>query len=81
MTRFYFHLRDHVDEVLDPEGVELTADAIAHQALVQARDCMAGDVRNGRLDLRYRIEVEDEAQQIVHCLAFTDAVEIVPAAS
>ena len=63
MPRYFLHLRDSTDEVLDPEEVEIPADAIAGVALLQARDCMAGDVKGGRLDLlphrRPRREWED----------------------
>ncbi len=79
MPRYFLHLRDHTDEVLDPEGVELPADAIIGATLLQARDCMAGDVHNGRLDLRYRIDVHDDSGELVHSLPFPDALEIVPA--
>jgi hypothetical protein len=76
MSRYFFHLIDSIDKILDPEGAELTPDAIVGVALVQARDCMAADVKNGRLDLHYRIDVHDERGELVHSLAFADAVEI-----
>ena len=75
-SRYYFHLVDSIDLTLDPDGIEMTADAVAGVALVQARDCMAGDVKNGRLDLNYRIEVHDEDGKLVHSLPFADALEI-----
>lgn len=74
MHKYFFHLRDSGDEVLDPDGMLMSADAIAGAALVQARDCVAG----GRLDLHSRIDVHDEAGKVVHSLAFGDALEIVP---
>jgi hypothetical protein len=76
VPRYFLHLRDSIDEVLDPEGTELSEDAIPAAALIAARDCMAGDVKNGVLDLRYRIDVHDSADAIVHCLPFTDALQI-----
>ena len=79
VPRYYFHLMDSVDVVLDPDGMEMPADAIVGAALMQARDCMAGDVKNGKLDLHYRIDVHDESGAVVHALQFEDAVEIVPA--
>jgi hypothetical protein len=79
MPRYYFHLRDSVDVVLDPEGLEMPAEAISGAALMQARDCMAGDVKSGKIDFHYRIDVHDESGAVVHTLAFEDAVEIVPA--
>ena len=77
MPRYFLHLRDSVDEVLDPEGIEMPREAIAGVALAQARDCMAGDVKSGRLDLHYRIDVHDEAGKVVHSMPFADALEVV----
>jgi hypothetical protein len=76
MPRYYMHLVDSVDMLLDPDGIEATFEAIPAKALASARDCIAGDVRNGRVDLRYRIDVHDENDRIVHRLLFADAVEL-----
>ena len=76
MPLYFMHLKDSTEEVLDPEGSEMPADAVPAIALRQARDCMAGDIKAGRLDLRYRIDVHDEAGEIVHRLPFEDAVLI-----
>jgi hypothetical protein len=79
MPKYFLHLRDSTDEVLDPEGIELPTEAVPGAALIAARDCMAGDVKDGQLDLRYRIDVHDDSGELVHSLPFPDAVEIVPA--
>ena len=79
MPRYFFHLVDSFDVTLDTEGVEMPTEAIAGATLLQARDCMAGDVKSGCLDLHFRIDVHDEAGELVHSLAFPDALEIVPA--
>jgi hypothetical protein len=76
MPRYFLHLRDPADELLDPEGVVMPEEAIAGAALLAARDCMAHDLRSGRLDLRYRIEVQNEKGELVHMLPFADAVSI-----
>lgn len=76
MPRYFMHLRDGTDEVLDPEGVVLPTEAIAGAVLMSARDCMAADVKNGLLDLHYRIDVHGEDGHIVHSLRFEDALEI-----
>jgi len=81
MPLYYLHLRDGVSELLDPDGVLMPEDAIPGVALRAARDCIAGDVMNGRVELKYHIDVEDEHGKIVHSVAFPDAVEIVPAKS
>jgi hypothetical protein len=77
MPRYFFHLRDGVDTVLDPEGVEMPADAVTGAALLQARDCIAGDVKGGRIDLHCHIDVHAEDGKLVHSLSFADAVEVV----
>lgn len=79
MPHYFFHLIDSKDAVLDPEGVEIAAEAFVDATLLQARDCMAADVKGGRLDLHYRIDVHDHAGNPVHSLTFEDALEIVPA--
>jgi hypothetical protein len=71
------HLSDSSDEALDPDGVLMTEGAIAGAALRAARDCMAHDLRSGRVELKYRINVQDEAGEIVHTVHFADAVTIV----
>ncbi len=38
---------------------------------------MSEDVKSGRLDLHYRIDVHDESGELVHSLAFADALQIV----
>jgi Domain of unknown function (DUF6894) len=77
MDRYFFHLRDGVDDLLDPDGIELQAEGVPAFALLQARDCIAGDVKRGRLDLNYRINVHAEGGEVVHSLAFADALEVV----
>lgn len=63
--------------VEDEEGRELADDAAARaEAVAAARDVMASDLREGRLDLTSFIEVEDEAHALLFTILFADAVEI-----
>ena len=79
MSRYFLHLRDHCDELLDPEGVEFADLEALKKAVIEAsRDVMCGDVRNGLIDLRYRIDVENEAGTVIYTLAFSAAVQIIP---
>lgn len=79
MARYFLHLRDSVDELLDPDGEEFAnLEALRAAVMVSARDLMAGDIRNGVMDLRYRIDAEDEAGDIVYSLPFKHAVNIIP---
>ena len=77
MPRYFMHLRDGTDETLDPEGVVMPPSEFPRVALASARDCISSDARQGQIDLRYRIDVEDELGRLVHSLEFADAVEIV----
>ena len=76
MARYFMHLMDDIDQVLDDEGVLMSEEAVVGAALLAARDCMAGDIRTGRLRLDQRIDVHDEGGELVHTLSFKDAVEI-----
>jgi Domain of unknown function (DUF6894) len=77
MPLYFFHLRDGSDILLDPEGAEMEQAEVAAKALWHARDCIAGDVKDGRVDFRYQIDVHDEGGAKVHSVAFADAVEII----
>ena len=78
MARYFLHLRDGSDELLDPDGMELAdMDAVRDPVLTSARDTIAGDVHQGNLDFGYRIEAEDDSGRVVHTLHFKDAVRIV----
>jgi hypothetical protein len=79
MARYFMNLRDGTEELLDPEGAEYTSlDAMRTAVLTAVRDCIAGDVVKGILDLRFRIDAEDEAGVIVHTMPFQHAVSIIP---
>jgi hypothetical protein len=78
MTLYFFHLRDGVDILLDPEGREIeSADLIAGIALKEARAIIGDEARSGTILLDKHIDVEDESGTVVHRLPFTDAVKIV----
>lgn len=82
MARYFMHLRNGSDEVLDPEGVELSGiDAIRTDVLKSARDILVGDLRSGVVDLRYRIDAENEGGEVIYTLAFKNAFSIIPEAA
>lgn len=76
MSRYFFHLVDSIDVLLDPEGVEIAAEQVAPNAMKQARSLIAADVLLGEIDLHYRIEVRDSQGAVVHDLGFADAVDV-----
>jgi hypothetical protein len=76
MARYYFHLCDGADVLLDDEGRELQADDLASAALAEARAMMAADALEGHIFLGQKIEIRDEAGTIVHSLEFEDALRV-----
>lgn len=79
MARYFLHLRDGTEQILDPEGLEYDSiEAVRKAVLVAARDLMTGDIRDGVLDFRFRIDVEDEKGEIIYTLPFKHAVSIIP---
>jgi hypothetical protein len=79
MARYFLHLRDHVSETLDPEGVDLPGLAELKVCVIDAaRDIIASDARSGLIDLRYRIDADDEGGATVFSLPFGHAVSVVP---
>ena len=79
MARYFLHLRDSHDELLDPEGKELhDMEQLRAFVLKTARDLLAGDIHNGLIDFRFRIDAEDGAGHIVYSMPFKHAVNIIP---
>lgn len=77
MAKFFFHLRDHRDQVLDPESADCAdANVVGTKAPAAARDCISQDATAGAIDMRYRIDVEDTSNRAIHPVEFEDAVTI-----
>lgn len=79
MPLFYLHVRDGVDEMLDPDGSDMPdLNAARNSALAGARELLAADMKAGVLDLRFRIDIESAGGQIVATLPFADAFTCLP---
>jgi hypothetical protein len=79
VARYFFHLCDGRDALIDPEGRELVEAAmIAGAALKEARMMISQDALGGRITLHQFIEVRDRGGKLVHNLLFRDAVTISP---
>jgi hypothetical protein len=79
MALYFMHLRDSIDECLDPEGKEFPdIDALRKAVLFCVRDLMAGDIRRGIVDFRFRIDAEDVDGAVVYSLPFKHALSIIP---
>lgn len=76
MPHFHFHVLNDIDAP-DSEGQELANLAVAHlKAIDYARDLASASVRQGRLDLTHRIDVEDDAGQVLLTVTFGDAIDL-----
>ena len=76
MPLYFFHVYDEGTD-LDVEGVDLSdAEEAYRQAINSARALAADDVLKGRLRLQSRIDVADEAGQVVHSVWFGNAVNV-----
>lgn len=76
MPNFRFHVINDIDAP-DEEGQELPNLAIAHlKAIDSARDLASAAVRQGRLDLKHRVDIEDEAGKVLLSVTFGDAIEL-----
>ena len=79
MARYFMHLRDGSEELLDPEGIEFDSlDDLRRAVMHTARDLIKGDVERGVLDLRFRVDAEDDEGEIVYSLPFKHAISIIP---
>jgi hypothetical protein len=77
MARYFIHLRDGHDELLDAGGTEhFNLDALHKAVMAAARDVLAGEAHAGSINLAQRIDVETEGGEIVHTLEFEDAVTV-----
>jgi hypothetical protein len=79
MARYFLHLRDGTEQVLDPEGIDFPSmDALRKAVLLNVRSLICGDVTNGLIDLRFRIDAENAAGEIVYTLPFKHAINVIP---
>ncbi len=77
MDVYYLHLRGGEDEVIDEEGMSYASLAeLREMVLVCAREVLCADIRDGVLDLRGRIDAEDDAGVVVHSLQLIDSVRL-----
>ena len=78
MPKFYFHVYDQVVS-LDEQGVELKNASLARDAAIRAARELAAEeiVRDGKVYLHHRIEVEDAQGRPVLTLPFSAAFRVV----
>jgi hypothetical protein len=76
------NLRDGTEELLDPEGIEYSSmEKLRAAVLATVRELMSTDIKGGVIDLRFRIDAEDQDGMIVYSLPFKHAFNIIPEAA
>ena len=76
LARYYFRLLDG-SPCIDEEGIELPDLGAAQAAAVTgARSILCDEVLHGRLPLKERIKITDEAGHAVGSVCFRDVIEI-----
>lgn len=75
MPRFFFHVVDRAGIAADEDGLDVADLAAAREvALKGARDILAAEIKYGKIDLNWRIDVADAEGAVVLTLPFSEAV-------
>lgn len=75
MARYFFHLQHGSKHIGDPEGWEcIDAEAARLRALRIVREMLAEDLRQGRVELGWRLRLEDASGGLIHTLNFGDVL-------
>ena len=79
MARYFMHVRNGAEELLDPEGQDFpNIESLRNAVLFSARSLFSANVlEDGVVDLRCRIDAHNDSGEIVYSLEFKDAVEII----
>ena len=79
MPLYYFHVRGDGIEILDPEGCECPDVQAAHrEALAGARSILSEELKDGRLAVDERIDIEDEQGRLLCSVKFGEAIALPP---
>lgn len=77
MPRFFFHIYNGHGDTPDEIGAELDSQAEARRlALDSIRSMVAEDARRGAIDLNGRIDVQDQANNLLVSIDFTEAFKL-----
>ena len=77
MARFYLHLHNGIGYVRDEDGQDLAELSQARDlAIVSIRDIIGAEAKKGRIDLRGRIEITDDAGKVLAVVPFSEALTV-----
>jgi hypothetical protein len=78
MAHYHFHVLNGLGLTEDDEGRDLAdLDVARREAINGARSIISEEARDGRVDLRGRIDVTDASGRVLLTVRFIEAVEIV----
>ncbi len=76
MPRYYLHIHDGEQFILDPEGSELAGlAAVRKKAVAGARELMSEGIRVGEDRSHWRFEIADEHRAPLLMVRFSEAIE------
>lgn len=77
MARYYFHIHNRIGYVRDEEGEEVAdLEAARMKAIDSVRSMLGDEARQGLIDLCGRIDIAEEAGEVLLVLPFTEAFEL-----
>jgi hypothetical protein len=77
MAIFYLHLSNALGETEDEEGVQAETLAEAREVAIRGiRSLISAEAQNGAINLNGRIDIRDEARQLLLSVPFSDAITI-----
>ena len=75
MPRFFFHVVDRAGIATDDDGPDVDDLTAAKEvALKGARDILAAEIKYGKIDLNWRIDVADGEGVVMLSVPFSEAV-------
>jgi len=77
MARYFLHLSNSVGYLRDDEGIDVTnSDEAGRIAAQTIRSMLSEEVKQGRFDLRGRIEIADDHGNTVRTVPFHEAIQM-----
>ena len=77
MPLFFFHLYNSTGLTPDEDGRELESLSEARECAIRdIRSVLCGDVEQGFIDMRGRIEIAGERDEALMTVAFAEAVDV-----
>jgi hypothetical protein len=77
MPIYFLHVFNRTGDARDEEGLDLPDLEAARAAAVRGiRSILSDEVVHGAIDFEGRVDIADEADQVLACIPYRDAVEV-----